>query len=385
MAYKTLDEHLFGPGPKRILALDGGGIRGALTLGYLKKVEDILRERAGGDPEFRLCDYFDLIAGTSTGSIIAAGLALGFSVQKLQEIYQALADEVFKTSFFRRGVFSAKFPKEPLLKALTEYYGEATLGSSDLKTGLLVVTKRLDTGSPWLMHNNPKGKYFNVEPGSTSIPNKDYLLKNVVRASTAAPHYFEPEKIQIASDMFGAFVDGGVSPYNNPALQALMVATTKGYGFDWGFGEDQLLLVSAGTGHENLRLDPEAVLEMPAVQLAAQSILSIMADANWLLQAILQWMSRTPTAWEIDSEVGTLRDDVLGGGNPLISYLRYDVVFEPEWMKETLNVDMTEAELKSLAAMDDPKNVSLLNEVGGKAAAAQIVADHFSPAFDVKK
>ena len=54
--HKTRDEHLFDPGPKRILALDGGGIRGALTLGYLAEIETILRDRAGGDPEFRLCD-----------------------------------------------------------------------------------------------------------------------------------------------------------------------------------------------------------------------------------------------------------------------------------------------------------------------------------------
>ena len=209
MAYKTKDEHIFGPGPKRILSLDGGGIRGALTLGYLKRIEDILRERVGDDPDFRLCDYFDLIAGTSTGSIIAAGLALGFSVEKLQDIYHALANEVFKTSFFRRGVFSSKFPKEPLLKALDQFYGDTTLGGDNIRTGLLVITKRIDTGSPWLMHNNPKGKYFGLIPGSTSIPNKDYPLKNVVRASTAAPHYFEPEKIQITSDMYGAFVMGG--------------------------------------------------------------------------------------------------------------------------------------------------------------------------------
>ena len=110
MQHRTRDEHLFGPGPKRILALDGGGIRGALTLGFLKRMEDILRERAGGDPEFRLNDYFDLIAGTSTGSIIAAGLAVGFSVEKLQNIYQSLATEVFKKPIWRLGVLTSKFP-----------------------------------------------------------------------------------------------------------------------------------------------------------------------------------------------------------------------------------------------------------------------------------
>ncbi len=110
MTRRTRDEHLFGPGPKRILALDGGGIRGALTLGYLKRIEDILRARFGNNPEFRLCDYFDLIGGTSTGSIIAAGLAMGFSIQKLQEIYKTLSDEVFKRPLLRFGVFSSKFP-----------------------------------------------------------------------------------------------------------------------------------------------------------------------------------------------------------------------------------------------------------------------------------
>jgi uncharacterized protein len=69
--------------PKRILSLDGGGIRGILTLEYLGVVESLLRKRSGRD-DFRLCDYFDLIGGTSTGSIIAAGLACGMLVDQLK-------------------------------------------------------------------------------------------------------------------------------------------------------------------------------------------------------------------------------------------------------------------------------------------------------------
>src|SRR6185312_3247852 len=115
MAPKTRDEHLFGDGPKRLLAMDGGGIRGAVSLGYLSRIEAILRERAGGDPDFRLCDYFDLIGGTSTGSIIATLLALGHSVAEIEESYKQLADEVFSENFFRLGVFGAKFPKDPLV------------------------------------------------------------------------------------------------------------------------------------------------------------------------------------------------------------------------------------------------------------------------------
>ena len=65
---RTRDDHLFGPGPKRILSLDGGGVRGLVTLGMLRRVETILRERMPAEKQdaFRLCDYFDLIGGTST-------------------------------------------------------------------------------------------------------------------------------------------------------------------------------------------------------------------------------------------------------------------------------------------------------------------------------
>ncbi|MFM7155638.1 MAG: patatin-like phospholipase family protein, partial [Bacteroidota bacterium] len=91
---KTLTQHLDpGQGPKRILALDGGGIRGALTLGYLKRIESILRSANG--PDYRLCDHFDLIGGTSTGSIIASALALGMSVDQIRDLYMDLGGKIF--------------------------------------------------------------------------------------------------------------------------------------------------------------------------------------------------------------------------------------------------------------------------------------------------
>ena len=68
------DRHLFAPGRKRILALDGGGVRGVVALAFLKEIERALAAQAGRP--VRLCDHFDLIGGTSTGAIIAAGLAL---------------------------------------------------------------------------------------------------------------------------------------------------------------------------------------------------------------------------------------------------------------------------------------------------------------------
>jgi hypothetical protein len=382
MNHRTRDEHLFDPGPKRILTLDGGGIRGALTLGYLKRIEDLLRARVNNDPDFTLADYFDLIAGTSTGSIIATGLALGFSVEKLQILYQSLSEEVFKKPLWRFGLFAAKFPQEPLIEALTRQFGNTTLGSDDVKTGLLIITKRLDTGSPWLLHNNPRGKYF-APTGGTGVPNRDYRLSEIVRASTAAPHYFEPEALQVAQNVTGAFVDGGVSPYNNPALPALMLAGLKGFGLNWQFGPDNLLLASAGTGSQEVRFNPQDLLKMPAVQLAGQSILSIMSDSDWLTQTLLQWVSRSPTPWKIDSEIGTLQDDVLGHGNPMLHYLRYNLMFDSDWLKQHLNLMIDPEEVVSLYAMDQPKNVKALSNLGITAGLSQVQAQHFPPAFDI--
>ena len=147
MRPKTRDDHLFGPGPKRLLALDGGGVRGIVALAYLERIERLLRERSGGDPEFRLCDYFDLVCGTSTGAIIAAAIAVGFPVERIVGLYRTMMPQVFKTSRWRIGLRQPKYARGPLARLLEEQFGDITLGSSSVRTGLVIVTKRFDTGS----------------------------------------------------------------------------------------------------------------------------------------------------------------------------------------------------------------------------------------------
>src|ERR1043165_8613080 len=107
---RTRDRHLANDGsPKRILALDGGGLRGILSLGRLQKSENVLRERPQAGDDFRLSHYFDLIAGTSTGAIIAATLALGWTVEEIRKRYMALGERVFTRSLLRQGVLRAKY------------------------------------------------------------------------------------------------------------------------------------------------------------------------------------------------------------------------------------------------------------------------------------
>lgn len=382
---RTRDEHLQNDGsPKRILALDGGGLKGILTLGILSRVESVLRERHGDEKGFRLCHYFDLIAGTSTGSIIAAALAQGMTVPEVTELYMTLGNRVFEKSFFRQGVLRAKYDENRLTEELKKVYGAKTsLGSPDLKTGLLIVTKRLDSGSPWPLGNNPRGKYFGVRPGSAAIPNRDYPLWKVVRASTAAPFYFDPESIEILSvpgkkPAQGQFVDGGISPFNNPALQAFMYATMDGYRVGWPTGPHRLLLVSVGTGRRNPTMTPSKINAEHAVK----SLVALMDDCSALMETMMQWMSSSPTARSIDRELGDLRHDLIAGA-PLLTYLRYDAELEQEYLRDALALELEENEVESLSEMDAPDNMGVMKDIGERAGKAQVRDQDFPAPFDL--
>ena len=174
--------------PHKILSLDGGGIRGVLTLEVLARIEEMLREeseegREHGE-EFRLCHYFDYIGGTSTGAIIAAGLARGKSVADLLDFYVDAGPAMFdKRTLLKR--WHALYKDRPLQEKLQEVFGEdTTLEPDDLETLLLVVTRNETTDSPWPISSNPQSKYNDPErlDCNLRIP-----LWQLVRASTAAP------------------------------------------------------------------------------------------------------------------------------------------------------------------------------------------------------
>jgi len=139
------DRHLFGPAPKRMLSLDGGGVRGAISIGFLERLETII-EQIEGRPTL-LCDWFDLIGGTSTGAIIVSALALGYRAADVRKFYHALGPRVFRRSFWRVMGLMSKFDRQNLISELGDILGHRMLGSDDIRTGLAIVAKRLDTGS----------------------------------------------------------------------------------------------------------------------------------------------------------------------------------------------------------------------------------------------
>jgi len=384
----AVEQHLFSPGPKRILALDGGGVRGILTLAILERMEALLRERSSTPDSFRLCDYFDLIGGTSTGSIIASGLALGLSAQELLELYRSLSTRVFRRPFWSLGIFGPRFSRGPLAAVLEEIIGDVTLGSDKIRTGLAVVTKRADNGSVWILHNNPRGRFFAASPNTagnatgSAMANGDIPLASAILASTAAPTFFRPEFIKVADQELGAFVDGGVSPHNDPSLHLLMLASLKGYNIGWPLGHERLLLASVGTGFFRHRHSVERLRYTPSVFQAVNALTSMIDDGSRLVQLLLQWASDTPTPRRIDSEIGDLSEDRLTH-QPLLHYVRYDGQLEIDWLIERLGITMTREQVLRIQKMDDPRGIEALIEIGRQIAERHVKAEHFPVVFDI--
>ena len=387
---------LLRPGKKRILSLDGGGVRGMLTIAFLERLEDTLRKQHE-NPKLVLADYFDMIGGTSVGAILATQLALGEEVKDVKKLFKDWCPSIFRPPpLWRQSqrlipllgpLLVPRFDARYLEKRLKEKLGDLRLGSPELKTGLCIVTKRVDTGSPWVLTNNPRSKFWlGDETNERIVANKEYRLADVVRASAAAPHYFRPHKIRIDLDRRakpGLFVDGAVSPFNNPALQMLMVAGIGGYGLDWSLGEDNLFIVSIGTGSYRLRSDGGGI----SAQQAVTALSGVIGDGEALTLTMLQWLSASSNPWKINSEIGDLSESYLGQGQglakPLLRFRRYDAPLEIAWLKEQLNRNYRPEQLESLRDFTNPSNVDALYEIGSEAAKAQIQAEHLPDQFKV--
>ena len=319
------------------------------------------------------------IAGTSTGAIIAAGLARGMKVSEITDFFCAkLGREVFYKSLWRHGVLRPRYSHKGLTLHLKDFLGEdTTLGSKELRTGLLVVTKRMDTGSPWALGKNPKGAFYEAPSEKTWMPNKNYSLWRVVRASTAAPNFFKPEQIRISEaigpkQVVGEFVDGGLSPFNNPTLQAFMYATLKGYRVNWETGADRMLIFSIGTGRGNPSRPPTWVSAKGAVQ----SLLSLMDDAGALVETMAQWLSTGETHRKIDRELGDLSQDNIGG-IPQFTYARFDLPLLRERV-DMLTPGISDKLLSNLTVMDEPNNMSILHDLAIRDAQVKVL-DHLFP------
>ncbi len=350
---------------KRLLAIDGGGIRGVLALEILREIEAAVRMRHGAE----LHEYFDLIAGTSTGAIIATCLSWGMSVEQVATLYRERAADIFAPnvwhrrhkSRFRNDRFDA-FLREMLVEADG---APATLGTQRLKTLLLVVMRNATTGSSWPICNNPQAMY-----NDRALPdcNLDLPLWQIVRASTAAPTYFEPERLDLGPQQFH-FIDGAVSPYNNPALIAFLFATLPEYRIEFASGEDRMLLVSVGTGMTRkypMPMDVDHMHLLDQVKFSFNLLIdSVTAHEDLLCRLWGRCLVGTP----LDSEIGDLKESRLIP-RKLFTYLRYNPIFTQD--------EAVDPELGNRLELDNLGAMEFLRDAGASYASKTVQTDHLT-------
>lgn len=367
MSYR---DRVSAPGPKKLLALDGGGIRGVITLEVLLRMESMLAEQLGAGEDFVLGDYFDYIGGTSTGAVIAAGLAKGLSVGQLLDLYVSRGEEMFdEASLLRR--LHYRYGSERLKGLLQGVLGrDTTLGSEEMKSLLLMVLRNATTDSPWPLTNNP-GAVYNDPTRADS--NLRLPLWQLVRASTAAPVYFPPEVITVGEHDF-VFVDGGLTMYNNPAFQLFLMATLDAYQLGWPASEVELLLVSVGTGKSpkaDDRLRPgDMNLLFNATSVPAALMYAALNEQDLLCRVFGRCRHGAP----IDREVG----DLTGGQgllkDRLFSYVRYNADLSRPGLDELGLHDVVPEQVQRL---DSVAHIGDLRRVG-QAVAGDVVPEHFA-------
>jgi patatin-like phospholipase/acyl hydrolase len=205
----------------RILAIDGGGIRGIIPGQILVILEKKLQERTG-NPDTKIADYFDFVAGTSTGGILSCILTCPeekdgqvrprFSAQEAVDLYLQKGGEIFSVGFWQRlrtsgGLLDEKFSANALESNLKAYLQDLQL--SQLLRPCLITSYDIERGQPHFFKQHEAKRYR----GS------DFLVREVARATSAAPTYFEVAKNSSLSDVTYALIDGGVF-VNNPTLSA---------------------------------------------------------------------------------------------------------------------------------------------------------------------
>ncbi|MFO1501420.1 MAG: patatin-like phospholipase family protein [Verrucomicrobiota bacterium] len=350
---------------KRILSLDGGGIRGVFTLQILGRIEALFRQQAN-NPQLVLADVFDLIAGTSTGAIIATFLSWGMEVRSIEHEYIAHGAEMFtRERWYRR--WKAKYRADAIAHYFRRTFAEADgtpalFGSKRLRTLLLIVIRNASTGSPWPLSNNPKA-LFNLP--SCPECNLRIPLWELLRASTAAPSFFPPQEITLEGRT-DLVVDGGMTPYNNPALIAILMATLPGYRLQWPSNRRSLHVISVGTGVARAQLPRKLAKDINMLDQLKYLAPALIGATALEQDAICRILGDCLHGPPIDTEMGLLNEPTLfSAAEQKFTYVRYDC-------------PLGSSELKGRSTLDNLQLIPWLQNEG-KRYASTVQVEHLSP------
>ena len=345
---------------KRILALDGGGIGAFFTLQVLAKIEKIFRDERKKD-DLVLRDEFHMFAGTSVGALIATGLAWGMSVEQVKNLFDKNSNAMFaKAPLHLR--WWEKYRSEPLADLFRHHFCEDDTTRTPAKLGtrklwvdgepkyLLVVMRNASTGSPWPLTNNPRAMFNNPELGDNC--NLQIPIWKLLRASTAAPTYFRPECIDVDGKPHW-FVDGGITPYNNPALIAVLMATLPCYKIEWPTGADKLMVVSVGTCRERIRYK-QGVKRVGLLAHAEYVPMALLSSVSQEQDLVCRLLGDCRLGDPLDVELGDLvgtQPALLGCSEKKFTYIRYNYAVTDDDKKELRKVTRKGFTLDNLKAI----------------------------------
>lgn len=308
----------------KILTIDGGGIKGVFPASFLASIEDVIGENVG--------DYFDLIVGTSTGGILALGLASGMSAKEILSFYEKSGPEIFKGNRllrFIRQVGFAKYSQKPLKSALSESFGRTRIGES--KTRLVIPSMNLETGEVHVYKTAHHERFKN-----------DYKLPMIeaALATSAAPTYFPSQRAAAGTPL----VDGGLWA-NNPVGVAVVEALGV---LGWEPGNFQVL--SIGCTSEPFSIKTARKLPL--------------GKGYWGLKAVEAFMTA-----QSSHSLGTAK--LLGGHDNIH---RYDVIVEKK--KYVLDGTKEIQSLKGLGYTEARKAIPHIEKIFFDKK-----ADHFEPYY----
>lgn len=250
-----------------ILSIDGGGIRGILPGVIIEYIESRLQERTN-NPEARISDFFDLIAGTSTGGILSCLYLTPnengrpkYSAAEAVDLYLKNGGQIFSESFWQKitnpfAARKAKYSPSNLEKILKKYLGDVML-SEALKPCLITSYEIFQRKSVFFNATDTRLSFNNATPKEKQNELRNFKLRDIARSTSAAPTYFPPASIESKSGAPYYLVDGGTFA-NNPAMCAYTEARTIDFGNILNKpGKpnkpdiNNIVLISIGTGSEN--------------------------------------------------------------------------------------------------------------------------------------
>ena len=298
---------------KKMLSIDGGDIRGIIPAMVLAEIE----RRTGK----LTSEVFDLVAGTSTGGILALGLTkpgqgskAQYSAETLIELYETESGMIFDLSVWHRlhsvgGLAEEKYPSKGIDEVAHQYFGD-DVRLAEALTEVLVTAYEIERRGPWFF----KRRHARDQDSKGD----NFLMREVALATSAAPTYFEPLQLTWGPHGERAFIDGGVHS-NNPAMCAYVEARKF-------YPEEDILVVSLGTGEPTREMPYEKVKGW-GLALWAQPILNVVFDGvsgtvDYQLRELLRSEGDDKRYYRFQIELDPGKDDMDDANAPNIQSLK---------------------------------------------------------------